>query len=802
MRSCPSTRWLTLAALSWPLLGPACDCGGSTTPPETKCRFSSECPSGQECDPERKVCVPAFSYYCDTDNDCSTYGDDYYCQVEQHLCVSHNECSDSDRCPNDMVCQTDPTSGYRVCVYPGCNEHVECEAELTGQCGPGTRPRCVARDCVCQDACGGPCGDAKVCCGNSPAPTCIDTPAHCAALICDPGYVGHSSVEAPWAVDDCAYSGDQCSCQERPALPVGDIGESSVLKLLADGTPLVAGYNWGFDHDPVYSDTVYGDLNVGRATSPSTFQWRFVDGAPASPIEAGPSGPRGGVLAPGDDVGRELDLALDGAGRAHLAYWDKTNRALRYARIETDNSITLVTVDSSGDAGRYPSIAIDPDSGAPRIASLTSRTAVSDGRRARLRVAVATVANPSSASQFVLQTAASVDLTQLPCEGVCPAGELCRDVADPQTDYCVAESSACGSCGDGLGCVSGSCVPVVARPLIELPPLGIGLHTRIGARAGGGLFVLAYDSVEGDLVLLTPASGANLLQPGASFSLHRLDGTDGRDVGAHVALAMAGDGTAHLVYVDDSLRSILYGTLSAANVFSGGEVLDDGVRLGPLGTTGDHIVSDPAIALFGDGRRVVVFQDATVQSLWRCDAAAGAAFGRCRWQLGGEPGRYYRGSFGLATGVAIDAARDVAVVATYKILPRRDAAYENGVVLLGYPTAASCLEDVYEENDSQAAAKVVEPMPMPGRVCAGDEDWFSVSLSAGQLVRVRLQLAHANGDLDLALHDPSGTEQRSSRRVADLEEIEYAATTSGTYAVRVYGYNGAANDYSLAVDVE
>ncbi|MBN2358720.1 MAG: PPC domain-containing protein [Deltaproteobacteria bacterium] len=789
-------------ALAWLAAEPGCVCGPSPTEPEKSCRLSSDCPPGQECDPERKVCVPAFSRYCDTDADCAVYGEDFYCQVDQHLCVSHHECGDGDPCPNDMVCETDPATGYRVCVYPGCDNHAECEAELAGQCGPGTRPRCVARACICQDACGGPCGDGRVCCANTPTPTCIDAPAHCASLVCSPGFVGTTPVESPWSVDDCAYTGDQCSCQERPPLPVGDIGEASALALLADGTPLVAGYNYGFDHDPDYPDTVYGDLMLGRATSSSTFEWRSVDGVPTSPIVAGPSGPRGGVIEPGDDMGRQLDLAVDASGRAHLAYWDRTHQALRYARVASDGSITVITVDSSGDAGRFPSIALDRDSGAPRIAAFTKRVTSAGGRYARLRVAVATTASPSTSSQFVLHTAASIDLTDVPCEGSCPPGEVCRDVADPGIDYCVTEGTTCGNCAEGRGCVGGICVPVVARPLVELTPPGIGLHARIGSRAGGGLLVLAHDSVAGDLVLLTPSAGANLLQPGASFVLRRLDGTDGRNVGTHVDLAMGSDGSAHLVYVDESLRSILYGRLSSGNVYSGGEVVDDGLRIGPLGTMDDHVVSDPAIALFGDGRRVVVFQDATVHSLWRCDGPVGGDFDRCGWLMGGEPGRYYRGSFGFSNDVAIDTTRNTAVISTYKFEPHLDAAYGNGVLLLDYPLAAQCREDVYEENDSQSAARTVEPMPMPGRICSGDDDWFSVALRAGQTVRVRLQLAHSNGDIDIALHSPSGAVMRTSARVSDLEEIKEEAATTGTYGVRVYGYRSAANNYTLAVDVE
>jgi hypothetical protein len=79
-----------------------------------------------------------------------------------------------------------------------------------------------------------------------------------------------------------------------------------------------------------------------------------------------------------------------------------------------------------------------------------------------------------------------------------------------------------------------------------------------------------------------------------------------------------------------------------------------------------------------------------------------------------------------------------------------------------------------------------------GRICAGDEDWFRVD--AGTATRsVIVTFTHSAGDLDVAAVDATGRELDSSAGTTNEERV----SATGTFYVRVFGYSGAANTYSI-----
>ncbi|MFH1811761.1 MAG: PPC domain-containing protein [Pseudomonadota bacterium] len=140
----------------------------------------------------------------------------------------------------------------------------------------------------------------------------------------------------------------------------------------------------------------------------------------------------------------------------------------------------------------------------------------------------------------------------------------------------------------------------------------------------------------------------------------------------------------------------------------------------------------------------------------------------------------------------------------YTIRVRGFGGAENSyrLVLNVVPYVPPCPEDNLEDNDTQATATAYGNQPVTAQICAGDADWFKVSLNAGDTLSALLDFSHASGDLDLALRNPAGSLVASSTSVTDDETIAaYVAPAAGVYALRVYGMTGVSNAYTLTVTV-
>ncbi len=115
---------------------------------------------------------------------------------------------------------------------------------------------------------------------------------------------------------------------------------------------------------------------------------------------------------------------------------------------------------------------------------------------------------------------------------------------------------------------------------------------------------------------------------------------------------------------------------------------------------------------------------------------------------------------------------------------------------------ATCDDDALEPNDDTSA-----PAISPGRydglqICPGNDDYFRVRANAGETVRATLLFVHAGGDLDLALYAANGTDRLAVSETSDDDEtLSFTATETGFYTVLVYGYEDAANSYSLDLAV-
>lgn len=114
----------------------------------------------------------------------------------------------------------------------------------------------------------------------------------------------------------------------------------------------------------------------------------------------------------------------------------------------------------------------------------------------------------------------------------------------------------------------------------------------------------------------------------------------------------------------------------------------------------------------------------------------------------------------------------------------------------------ACTDDGREEDDEQAVATTYSGPISDGQICAEDDDWFRVSVPAGTRVTATLGgFTHASGDLDLRIHDEDGPVAVSAS-TTDGEMTDHCFPDAGTAFVRVNGYSGAQNAYTLTIDTE
>jgi hypothetical protein len=155
----------------------------------------------------------------------------------------------------------------------------------------------------------------------------------------------------------------------------------------------------------------------------------------------------------------------------------------------------------------------------------------------------------------------------------------------------------------------------------------------------------------------------------------------------------------------------------------------------------------------------------------------------------------------------------VPLTTTYYIAvgPYQGARNDYDMTVVVTPVQVGCQDDTSEEDDAPAqASDVWDNGPRTGlQICANDEDWFQTLGFAGETLVFDLRFTHAAGDLDLKLYDEGVTPETlpqhlkaSSVSSTDNERIEYPVQADGVFFIRVYGYNGAENAYSLEMTIQ
>jgi hypothetical protein len=108
-----------------------------------------------------------------------------------------------------------------------------------------------------------------------------------------------------------------------------------------------------------------------------------------------------------------------------------------------------------------------------------------------------------------------------------------------------------------------------------------------------------------------------------------------------------------------------------------------------------------------------------------------------------------------------------------------------------------CGEDTLEPNDT---ADTATPLPfgvsVMAAICPSNDFFQFAGTSSAQTDFVQIDFTHASGDLDIFLTLPNGN-SLISQGVTNQERIEYDASISGTYTLRIIGFAGATNTYTL-----
>ncbi len=466
----------------------------------------------------------------------------------------------------------------------------------------------VAMGCSCSSpttmdagtACGDSCQAASP--GNTTGSICCMATSMCVdydlSALCDPG--SQCSAANVTVDDSCNVT---CSmCEAQPALDSGTMATDLDTVLDADGNVHISGYSPGVVNGS--RSRPYGDLVFGTWNGTSV-DWEIVDGAPSMPVTNDPSGWRGGVSDPGDDVGRWTSIAMQGTTYL-ISYYDVTNGALKLAA-GTPGSWQTHTVDDAGDSGRYSSLVVTPD-GVPMIAYLRIQESTDTPGQVMgsVMVATANIANPASTADWTLTQVASGAMN---CRAAfCESAPTCL-----ATGQCVSATTDCSSaCSSGQACFNGSCVDTIGDSYVEDMPPAYGLYTSLAIDPMGGAALVYYDRTAGNIYGVR-FDGSSWGDPFLIDGYGMSDPFVG-DCGEAADVTVDSAGLWHVAYVDGTEETLRYAQVQSDGTVTP-EVVDDGSTDGTNpNMDGRHIVGDDAsiVVLEGGGVRVA-YQDSTVQ---------------------------------------------------------------------------------------------------------------------------------------------------------------------------------------------
>ncbi|WP_437840744.1 hypothetical protein [Sorangium sp. So ce1153] len=419
-----------------------------------------------------------------------------------------------------------------------------------------------------------------------------------------------------------------CSCSEEPSVEAKDecvapdcmtlqpglVGAYTSVAVAADKrTVWVAGYAEA-DWQNAFQ---WGDLVVGTWDGKAV-AWEAIDGVPADP-PVDPErfdvrGFRAGQTDPGDDVGLWTSIAIGPDGEPAVAYYDRTNRGLKFAQKQGDTwAVSSVQQASNSDIGRYAKLLFVK--GLPVIAYLAMEPGEDGAVTSSVRLATGESATPEERA-WRFEDVARDEAT--PCrEFLCGGGMKCIRT----TGLCakpLAGGDCDPACGSGQACIDEGGSPVCAAisdgSRTETYPEAIGDYIAMAPDAAGGFGLAFYDRIHGDVVIASRSTGAweTRIVDGAAP-----DGTDTGDVGMGTSLFIDRAGDWHLAYADGRSEGLRYARVKGGTDVEPSEVADDGLGIeGVPFEDGQHLVGDDAnVFVTAAGEVRISYQDATSGTL-------------------------------------------------------------------------------------------------------------------------------------------------------------------------------------------
>lgn len=615
-----------------------------------------EPPPAGECKPAETTCSDRESFrdgqcrntYCDVDGECCP---GTRCDTAIHLCRSR---LNDDPCTEDLDCTvpgqkcSTQAGGVRVCAYEACGNTQPCAGGLN----------CVQGQCLASRPCAQGCAVGEVC----------DVPTNsCHPAVGRPGCdVTCETGEVPLLVDPITMRGDvccawECACAPLPPLLPGVLGLYASV-VAGKEEVMVANH-----------DSTYGDLVVSRySREGDRLRVDYVDGFPAAGTVGGnPLGPRRGIVDVGDVVGEYAATAADPTGRVHVAYYDRTHGALKYAVQETDGQgWHHHTVDDTDDAGHWVSITIRPADGAPVI-SFTTLGRNGAGRNiSRVRLAESTVASPRATAQWTLRTVEEA-LAFDACNQACTGAQVCV-LADPAPRCAAPATTACSpSCGQAQACVLNGTAATcegLADPGFEGMPRVVGQFTAV-ASYESRVVVAYHDAVHATLKASSLRGG--VVDVPLVVDGDGLDGRHGPGVGQFVDMAMDLNGKVAMVYWNAADRDLVY--YEGVNLRGGRfEVVDTGGG-SPPGS--EELGADATVRFGPDGTAYVAYQNQSSLDPYVAQREPSGLW--TRWAvLGSAQGN---GALGFFTTLAVSGSRAFVANVKAELDERRQLANKLGL---------------------------------------------------------------------------------------------------------------------------